>query len=96
MSARHLRNISISQFESFLELAGCRFIWPNGGHYIYSRCDCLRPITFQSHIDPVPEFIIKNCLKTLGYTKSQFFEILDGTMVAQKNGEKYNLIPKVN
>ncbi len=94
MSTQHLRNISISKFESFLKLAGCKYLRTNGGHYIYSRCDCFRPITFQSHIDPVPERIIKSNLKTLGYSKKQFFEILDGILIAEKFGEKYKLVPK--
>lgn len=77
MSTRHLRNISLSKFESFLELAGCKLIRRNGGHIIYCRSDLLRPITIQSHIDPVPEIIIKTNLRTLNLTKNDFFDILE-------------------
>lgn len=76
MTIRTLKNISISQYESFLELAGCKYLRTKGGHYIYSRVDCLRPIVFQTHIDPVPERIINSNNKTLGYSKKDFFEIL--------------------
>jgi len=30
----------------------------------------------QTHIEPVPEFIIKNALRNLGLKKKDFFEIL--------------------
>lgn len=81
MSTKHLKNISISQYESFLELAGCKYIKPKsgGGHAKYTRRDLFRPITFQTHIDPVPEFIIKNALRSLGLTRDDFFDICDGS-----------------
>lgn len=89
MTIRQLKNISISQFESFLELAHCKFLRTKGGHYIYSRSDCFRPITFQSHIDPVPEFIIKNNLRVLGYSKEEFFDILLGIKVIERVGDTF-------
>lgn len=91
MSTRHLRNISISKFESFLELSLCKCApsKSRGGHLKYTRCDCNRPIIFQSHIDPVPEFIIKNNLRVLGYTKEDFFEILDGNKIVIRIGNKF-------
>lgn len=46
----------------------------NGGHEHWSICDLLRPITVQTHVDPVPEFIIKNALKQLGLTKKDFID----------------------
>lgn len=33
-----------------------------------------RPITLQTHISPIPEFIIKNCLRNLGLTRKEFEE----------------------
>jgi len=88
MSAKHLRNISVSQFESFLELACCKFLRTNGGHDIWSRADLTRPITFQNHIEPIPEFIIKNALKTLMYSKNDFFDILESKKVVTKKSER--------
>ncbi|EMS34612.1 hypothetical protein C943_03299 [Mariniradius saccharolyticus AK6] len=60
----------------FLNKAGCKEIRRNGGHIIFSKKELTRPIVVQSHIDPVPEFIIKNALRALGLTKKDFFEIL--------------------
>jgi hypothetical protein len=74
MSSNKLINVSIAQFKYFLTSVGCKFIRYNGGHEIWTRKDLTRPITFQTHIDPVPEFIIKNALRTLGMTRTQFWE----------------------
>ena len=76
MSSQHVRNISISQFQTFLELAICSYIRTKGGHEIWTRADLRRPVTFQTHIDPIPEFIVLNNLRTMGYNKKIFFEIL--------------------
>lgn len=93
MSSRHLRNVSITQFERFLKLVDCKYIRTKGGHKVYTRSDCLRPIVFQGHIDPVPEFIIKNNLRILGYTKDNFFNILDGVKKVIKNKDDgYDLL----
>jgi len=76
MSTRKLKNISLSDYLLFLDKAGCKRIRTNAGHYIYARKDLMRPIVVQSHIDPVPEFIIKNALRAMGLSKKDFFEIL--------------------
>ncbi len=88
MSKRKLNNISIAKFESFLELAKCNYIKTNAGHVKYSRCDLNRPIIFQTHVKPIPEFIIKNNLRTLGYTTDDFFDILEGKKVVERIGSK--------
>lgn len=87
MTIRQLKNISVSQFESFLELAQCVFVRKKGGHSIYSRCDCNRPIVFQNHIQPVPEFILKNNLRVLSYSKDDFFNILEGLEIVEREGD---------
>jgi len=35
-----------------------------------------RPITLQTHIDPVPEFIVKQVLRYLNMDKNKFFDEL--------------------
>ena len=47
-----------------------------GGHEKWTRKDLTRPIIIQTHIDPVPEFIIKNTLRNLNLSRKDFFEIL--------------------
>jgi len=77
MSVQKLSNISIDTYRLFLKKAGCKHIRTNSGHEHWSRNDLNRPITFQTHIDPVPEFIIKNALRTLNLKRKDFFKILN-------------------
>lgn len=91
MSTKHLRNVSISQLESFLELCLCKFIKNQKGHIQYTRADLTRPLTFQSHIDPVPEFIVKNLLRGLGYSKNDFHNILEAKKEVVRKGDKFVL-----
>ena len=63
-----LHNISIAEFRSFLKHHGLNYIRTKGGHEIWSRKDLLRPVIFQTHIDPIPAFIIKNNHRTMGLT----------------------------
>jgi predicted RNA binding protein YcfA (HicA-like mRNA interferase family) len=66
---KNLRNISIKDFRKFLIEQGCTHTRTNGGHEIWTKPGLARPITIQTHIDPIPEFIVKNALKTLGLDK---------------------------
>lgn len=45
-----------------------------GGHEKWSRSDLERPVTIQTHVNPVPEFIILQVLRHIGISKKQFFE----------------------
>lgn len=89
MSTKHLRNISLSQFQSFLELVHCKYIDTKGGHEKWSRADLFRPIIVQTHISPIPEFIIKNNLRVLGYSKDDYFEILEFKKEVIKENDTY-------
>jgi hypothetical protein len=76
MSTHKLSNISLDNFREFLTKAGCKCTRTKGGHEHWTRANLNRPITLQTHVDPVPEFIIKNALRTLGINKKEFFETL--------------------
>lgn len=95
MSTRKFTNISISQYESFLELVHCKFVKGPGGHHVkYIRRDLFRPIVFQNHIEPVPEFVVLNGLRTLGISKNEFWEILEMKKMVVEEGGKFVL--KIN
>lgn len=94
MSTQHLRNVSIATLEAFLELAGCKFTGIAGGHAKYFRSDLNRPVIFQTHINPVPEFILKNILRSLGISKKQFWQVLEGKVIIEKRGSQYFLREK--
>ncbi len=55
MSTKHLRNIPLKLYRDFLEDQGCSSYRTSGGHEHCTRKDLLRPITVQTHVDPVPE-----------------------------------------
>ena len=74
MNTYKLSNISIAQFREFLFEIGCTRISIEGGHEKWHKNGCLRPIIIQSHIDPIPEFIIKNNLRSLGLTRKDFID----------------------
>jgi predicted RNA binding protein YcfA (HicA-like mRNA interferase family) len=74
MSTKHLRNIGLKDYCHYLEYIGCKCIRTKGGHYQYARKDLGRPLTLQTHIDPVPEFIILNHLRVLGISKKDFLD----------------------
>jgi predicted RNA binding protein YcfA (HicA-like mRNA interferase family) len=76
MSTHKLTNVKLSDYREFLKKTGCKCIRTEGGHEVWARKDLLRPIIVQTHIEPVPEFIIKNALRTLQLTKQDFFDIL--------------------
>ena len=72
-----LKNITLADFRRYLLSVGCELTRTNGGHEIWTRKGLTRPIMLQSHIDPVPEFIIKKLLGTLGVSKKDFFNELN-------------------
>ena len=74
---KKLSNITIAQYKTFLTKAGCKYIRTKGGHEHWYGAGITRPITFQTHIEPIPEFIIKNALRSLGMDKKKFFELLE-------------------
>ena len=77
MSTRKLSNIPLKEFRKFLENQGLKVIKDTrgrGGHEKWSKAGMDRPITLQTHIDPVPEFIVKQVLLYLKMNKSTFFK----------------------
>ena len=71
MNTYKLSNISISQFRVFLFDIGCSRISVEGGHGRWRKAGCLRPVIIQTHIDAIPEFIVKNNLRSLGLTRKE-------------------------
>ena len=74
---KKISNISLKVFRRYLEYEGCKLIRQKGGHEHWAKTELKRPITIQSHIDPVPEFIIKNALRILGKTKKDLINWLE-------------------
>jgi predicted RNA binding protein YcfA (HicA-like mRNA interferase family) len=72
-----INGISPREFRKFLELMGCQYVRTKGGHEIWSRKDLTRPIVFQTHINPIPEFIIRNILRLLKISFNEFIDKID-------------------
>ena len=73
----HLKNIPLKLFRQYLESKGLKIIRNKGGHEIWGGSFVSRPIVLQSHIDPIPEFVIKNALRTLGTDRVDFIKFLE-------------------
>ena len=71
-----LRNVSLRQYRRFLQNVGCACVRTTGGHEHWTRAGLLRPITVQTHVDPVPEMIVKSGLRILGMSREQFWAAL--------------------
>lgn len=74
---KNLSNITLAEFRSVLFRLGLSKIRSRGGHEVWMKDGMLRPIIIQSHIEPIPEFIIRNNLRNLGITKETFLKMLD-------------------
>lgn len=80
MNTQKLSNISLGTFRLFLAIVGChedKTQHGRGGHERWIRAGLLRPIILQTHVDPVPEYIVKNTLRNLGLTKADYFRIMN-------------------
>ena len=71
---KNLKNISLKAFRQFLIYKGLKNIRNKGGHEIWGGASVKRPVVLQSHVDPVPEFIIRNSLRILGVSGDEFWE----------------------
>ena len=74
MNTYKLSNVSLTQFRQFLSDIGCVCIDVRRTREMEEGC--LRSVILQTHIDPVPEFIVKNNLRTLGLSRNDFIEWL--------------------
>ncbi len=80
MSTKKLSNIPLKKFRKFLQIEGLILIKDSkgrGGHEKWVKQGMKRPITIQTHISPVPEFIVKQILRHLKISKESFFEKFD-------------------
>ena len=76
MSQNPLKNISLRTFRDFLLWEGLKNIQTEGGHEVWSRKDLRRPVILQTHIDPVPEFVVRNALRTIEASKEDYIRFL--------------------
>ena len=56
---------------------GFKHIRTKGGHEIWSGKDALRSIVIQTHEDPIPEFIVRNNLRSMNLSTQDLVEFLN-------------------
>lgn len=71
-----LSNVDIADFRRFLKAQGLEYKCTVGGHEKWNKAGLLRPVIFQTHINPVPLPVIKNNLRTMGCTVQMLAEFL--------------------
>ena len=76
MNTVRLSNIPLSDFRRFLFEKGFSRVSTGtkgrGGHEKWTKPGLKRPITLQTHIDPVPERTVRSNLNTLGVSRKEF------------------------
>jgi len=71
-----LKNIPLRVFRKYLEWKGLKCQRTSGGHELWGGQTVKRPICLQTHVDPIPEFIVKQSLRALGVGREDFIEFL--------------------
>lgn len=74
---KKLSNISLRDFRAALSCLGLAKLRTSGGHETWWREGLTRAIVFQTHKDPVPEFIVKNIVRDLNMTREEFLAVLE-------------------
>lgn len=69
-------NLPLNTVKKILAHQRCNLIRDSKGHLKYSKQSLLRPIVIQSHIDPVPAFIVKQIMRTLELSNDDIEKIL--------------------
>jgi predicted RNA binding protein YcfA (HicA-like mRNA interferase family) len=70
-----LTQIDWKHFEKFLVFVGCKLIREKGDHRIWGRAGLRRPVVLPRSSN-VPVFVIRNNLRVLGISVSEYLEIL--------------------
>jgi len=84
-------NITIADFRLFLADKGLKEVESgNTGHEKWNKEGMLRPVVFQTHIDPIPEFIVHNNLRNMGLTASDLRAWLKERDIKKRAGKKDN------
>ena len=77
MSTYKTSNVPLKDFRKFLGKMGAKHKRDRGGHEIYFHKDLPRSIPIQSHLDPVPEFIVLEILNYFGVSKKKMWDIIN-------------------
>ena len=91
MNTYRTSNITIADFRLFLADKGLKEVESgNTGHEKWNKEGMLRPVVFQTHIDPIPGFIVHNNLRNMGLTASDLRAWLKERDIKKRAGKKDN------
>ena len=91
MNTYRTSNITIADFRLFLADKGLKEVESgNTGHGKWNKEGMLRPVVFQTHIDPIPEFIVHNNLRNMGLTASDLRAWLKERDIKKRADKKDN------
>ena len=74
---RNLSNVSISEFRAIMLLLGLTRVRTKGGHEAWMKAGMTRPAIVQTHVDPVPGYVLRNNLRIIGISREAFLALLD-------------------
>ncbi len=74
---RNLSNVSIREMRALLTLLGLKVVRTKGGHEAWRKTGMTRSVIIQTHVEPVPEFVVKNAIINLGMTRKEFIALLE-------------------
>ena len=58
-------------------MLGLEKVRTKGGHEAWKKSGMTRPVIFQTHKEPIPEFIVKNAIRNLGMARQDLLDILE-------------------
>ena len=74
---KKLSNITVKEFRDLLLRLGLQPLRTVGGHEIWTKPGLRRTIVFQTHIEPIPEFVVRNAIRDLKMTRKEIMEVLE-------------------
>ena len=74
---RNLSNVTIVEFRAIMLLLGLTKVRTNGGHEAWMKAGMTRPAIVQTHVDPVPEYVLRNNLRVIGISRDEFLALLE-------------------
>jgi len=74
---RNLSNVTVAEFRKILFALGLERVRSKGGHEAWMKEGMTRPVIIQTHIDPIPKFVIRNNLRNIGISKQDFIGLLE-------------------
>ena len=74
---RSLSNVSVKECRAVFVMLGLKKIRTKGGHEAWMKPGMTRPAIIQTHVSPIPEFILKNNIDNIGINKKDFLSLLD-------------------